>query len=941
VRGGKSSLLDIFHKLVPISNWSSMTNIKSLKPDIEAGIIGAILILPQSIALATLAGMPPEYGIYTSIFPVIIASLWGSSKHTLSGPNTAICVMIAFSVAPFASVGSEYYIGYVLALTLMVGVIQMLMGVLKLGALLDFISHTVIKAIVLAVGLIMIVSAMNVWLGVLSNIWEPFFIRFYQVIQDLPRANVYSVAVGLVTIISGIMIRRYSRRYALIAAVSLGSMFSALLNLSFGSATTQIELLGHLSLSMLPLSLPNFDIESLYVIKALIGSAFAIAFLGLMQTVVISRSIAHKSGQHIDTNQEIIGQGLSNLTAPFISSFAGSGSFNRSAAHYEAGAKTPLSAIYASIILGVIVFTSAQVIAYLPMPAIAGVLILVGYGLIDFREAMQTIRAKQESLVYLLTLFSALTFGLNAGVFTGLFISLVIYMWFAATPNIKIEEYTARNGRLVQAMTIDGNLFFGSVRHVEKALEQLANNKLDNPILLIRTEHITYIDASGANLIASETKRREESGGNIYIYTNTDNVSKTLEQAGYFDHFDKNNIIHKNVDHPMKDVLHPYQKSDWNNNKDNQTKNVIKEIKMEALAKRIRTTRLLGPLSLEQLTSFLEQSPIITAPEGDIIIKESKVSDNHLLLLEGELEVQRTWSIPDYDNDKSFTWTIKPGEADDSFCFLGAASSNIRARALSDIRYMLLDAVAVDDMVGWNQQFSEELDTKPEFRRRMNLVRNTSVFHQLPMEIIKSAFDRLQEKNVAAGDVIMTQGDEGDAYYIIDEGEAKIMRTDPFTDETKQVALIAAGDAFGEESLIQGGYRNATVIMTTPGKLLVLSKSDFDELVSSSMVSEITAEEAYSQMQNEQKQFIDCRYDMEYEESRIPGANFVPLDQLRFEVHNLNPDTTYIVYCRSGRRSKAAAFLLKERHINAVSLAGGIKDWPYEIDTSVVDLTSA
>ena len=143
-------------RLFPFLSWLPDINSSTTRPDLEAGFVSAILILPQAVALATLAGMPPEYGIYTSIIPVIIASVWGSSWHTLSGPNTAVCVLIAFSVAPFASVGTDEYIGYVLSLTLMAGLIQLATGWLKLGALLDFISYTVISAIILAVALIIL-----------------------------------------------------------------------------------------------------------------------------------------------------------------------------------------------------------------------------------------------------------------------------------------------------------------------------------------------------------------------------------------------------------------------------------------------------------------------------------------------------------------------------------------------------------------------------------------------------------------------------------------------------------------------------------------------------------------------------------------------------------------------------------------------------------------
>jgi len=359
----------------------------------------------------------------------------------------------------------------------------------------------------------------------------------------------------------------------------------------------------------------------------------------------------------------------------------------------------------------------------------------------------------------------------------------------------------------------------------------------------------------------------------------------------------------------------------------------------EALAKKILTTRLFGPLNLEQLTSLLERAPLHTAPAGDIIIKAGKPPENHLLLLEGEVEVQRTWSVPGGENDKSYTWTLKPYDGEADFGFLSAASNRLRVRAVSDIRYLLIDADIVDDMVGWNQQFADLYEDDPLLRHRINLAMQTSLFNKLPMEHFKSAFERLSSREVQVGEIIMSQGDEGDAYYIIDEGEAEIVRIDPLTDKVQRTLLLGAGDAVGEEALLQGGFRNATVTMTTPGKLLVLMKQDFDELVKSSILNEVDAEEAYRQLINGEKELIDCRYDMEYEESRIPNSNLVPLDQIRFHAKALNPGKSYIVYCRSGRRSKAATFLLRERNIDAVSLSGGIKNWPYAVDTSKVDLS--
>lgn len=358
---------------------------------------------------------------------------------------------------------------------------------------------------------------------------------------------------------------------------------------------------------------------------------------------------------------------------------------------------------------------------------------------------------------------------------------------------------------------------------------------------------------------------------------------------------------------------------------------------MEALAKRLRMNRLLGALSTRQLASLLELKGISTAHAGEIIIppRGDGVMQDHIILLEGELEAQRTWSVVG-GNDQRRTWTIRP--EDNSVAFLGAAH-NMRARALTAVRYVRIDADTLDVLLGWTRQFTEDMKNDPEIKRRMDLVRRITLFHEVPIENALELFKRMHTKTVQAGQTIITQNEKGDCYYLIDRGEAEVMQTDPFTDETRCVNKLGPGDAFGEEALLQNSNRNATVVMTTPGTLLVLDKNDFDELIKSNLADEIGADQALEMVGRGEARWLDCRYDMEYEESRIPCATLIPLDRLRWDVHQLDPGLTYIVYCRTGRRSKAAAFLLRERNIKAMSMTGGIRDWPYEIDASPVGIT--
>lgn len=927
-----TGLLD---RLFPFISWMKTYRKGDTIPDLEAGLVGAILILPQSIALASLAGMPPEFGIYTSIFPVIIASIWGASWHTLSGPNTAVCVVIAYSVAPFASIGNDIYIGYVLALTLMVGVIQLLLGLMRLGAVLDFISHTVISAIVFAVALIIIVSASSSFLGVLGNADESFFVRLYQTLHDLPSANLYSLSVGLVTVATGFIAKRWWKRFALIIAVLVGSLFGTLLNIIYGSASTELVLVGNLSMQLLPLSFPSFEIESLYVLKELSSAAFAIAFLGLMQTIVISRSIANKSGQVIETNREVIGQGLSNLVAPFLSSFAGSGSFNRSAAHFDAGAKTPMAAVYASFILLIAVVLGSQVISYIPEATIAGALILVGYGLINTSEIRQIFLSRQESVVFSITFLSSLVLGLNSGVFVGFILSLVLYLWYASAPNVVLEEHTARDGRSVSVCIIDGNLFFGSSRHVERILRQLGDPQSES-IILIRTDHMTYLDVAGATMLTGEVKRRRECGDDLFIYVTRNNVVEALRQSGCLDVLGDDHLIYKNSDHEMKNLLYPQQKSSFigsNRITLDSSSEKPQLASINHLKTALRSIGLLAPLSPDQLEELISASGFRQAEAGEIIQTADKSMDEYIILLEGTLEIQREVYTGN-EQGENMRWILQPKEQ--GFAFLDPAN-NTQIKATSAAIYFLLDVDKIDTLTGWNEQFADEIEQDSVLKHRINLIRRVSLFHKIPFEKFREAFARMHEQKVEAGDTIFEQGQKGDSFYLIESGNCEVIVTDAFTHEASVVNRLSAGDAFGQDALIQDSYRSATIKMTTPGNLLVLYKKDFNDLLHSEMIREIDTEQAQQFIQSGEAKWLDCRYDMEHKKSHLSGATLIPLNNLRHELHRLDQNQTYIVYCRNGRRSRLATYLLTEHGIDAMSLKGGISQWPFEIDVISVN----
>jgi len=239
------------------------------------------------------------------------------------------------------------------------------------------------------------------------------------------------------------------------------------------------------------------------------------------------------------------------------------------------------------------------------------------------------------------------------------------------------------------------------------------------------------------------------------------------------------------------------------------------------------------------------------------------------------------------------------------------------------------DSSLVNDFLSLQEISSgADVENKDDFMNRLMFLKSTSAFQLLPLNVVEDAAYRCEEINVEAGDEVIRQDMKADNFYIILEGEAEVWREEMEDDEPQMVALLGNGDAFGEEALIMGGARNATVKMTSNGRLLQLAKSDFEELVSAPSLRSVTADVAKA-MLGEGAQIIDVRYEEEYEESFIPGSVLMPLPELRSHISELDKDKEYLILCAAGVRAAAATLLLRQQKIKATFIEGGIKHWPY------------
>ncbi|HMM47250.1 MAG TPA: SulP family inorganic anion transporter [Thiobacillaceae bacterium] len=538
------------YRLLPFLRWWPSVTRETMRADGVAALTGAMIVLPQAVAFATIAGLPPEYGLYAAMVPTIIAALWGSSRHLVSGPTTAISIVVFASISPLAEPGSAQFIGMALTITLLAGLIQLAMGLARLGTLVNFISHTVIIGFTAGAAILIASSQIKNFFGLEMPRGAHFHEVLIQFGSHIVDIQPWVMAVGVITLVSGMLSKWYLPKLPyMIVAMVVGGVAAALINLQLGSENTGILTVGALAAGFPPFSVPDFSFTA---IKQTLFPATIIAILALTEAVAIARSVAIKSDQRIDSNQEFIGQGLSNIAGSFFSSYASSGSFNRSGVNYAAGAKTPLAAALSAVFLLLIVLLVAPLAAYLPVSSMAAILFIVAWGLIDFHHIAEIFkRHKRERIVLAITFIGTLA-DLEKGLFLGILVSLLFYLYRTSRPSIRelvplaadiddprrkfvTREIDAPTCPQMAIQRIEGSIFFGAVEHVQQHFRNVDEADPKKKNLLIVSRSINFVDLAGAELLAKEAARRRKLGGGLYLVGVQPDFCEMLRRSGQVD----------------------------------------------------------------------------------------------------------------------------------------------------------------------------------------------------------------------------------------------------------------------------------------------------------------------------------------------------------------------------------------------------------------------
>ncbi|MBF0138602.1 MAG: sodium-independent anion transporter [Magnetococcales bacterium] len=413
-------------KFFPFLQWPRISR-STLLADLIAGITVALVLIPQSMAYAQLAGMPLHYGLYSAFLPGAVAAMFGSSKQLATGPVAVVSLLTASTLMPFAPAGSDAFIALAILLTLLVGITQFFMGFFRLGAVVNFLSHPVVVGFTNAAALIIGLSQLSKVLGVEMPRSASFLHDIWGVIRQMDHAHVPSLIFGVCAFAAMWGLKKYNPRIPnILVAVALSIIISHALGFE--------EKMGGAVIGVIPQGLPVVTFHNLNLdqIRGLISGAVIISLVGFMEAISIAKAMAAKTRDRLDPNQELIGQGLGNLAGCLTSAFPTSGSFSRSAVNLDAGAMTGLSSVITMLMVLITLLFLTPGLYHLPQAVLAAVIMMAVVGLVNFRAVLHSWKANRlDGVAALLTFVATLWFApnLDEGIMVGALFSISVYLF--------------------------------------------------------------------------------------------------------------------------------------------------------------------------------------------------------------------------------------------------------------------------------------------------------------------------------------------------------------------------------------------------------------------------------------------------------------------------------------------------------------------------------
>ncbi len=495
-------------KYLPFLQWFRHYDKADLRGDLSAGLTTAVMLVPQAMAYAMLAGLPPIIGLYASVVPLAIYSLLGTSRQLAVGPVAMVSLLVAQGVAPLAGNNTELYLAYAVTLSLMVGVMQFGMGVFRLGFLVNFLSHPVVSGFTSAAALIIGFSQLKHLVGISIPRSKNILTILRGASDQMSAWSIPTLAIAVAAIVLLMGLKKWKASFprALVVVV-VGSAvvyFTGLYNSGVG-------IVGDVPAGLPAPALPSVDLAA---IRGLLPMALTISLVGFMESISVAKAFARRNRYEVDANQELVALGAANLAGSLFSAYPVTGGFSRTAVNAQAGAKTSLAGIITAAVVAITLLFLTPLFHYLPKAVLAAIIMTAVFGLVDIKEAKHLWKVSKIDLALMvLTFIATLTLGIEEGILLGVVVSLMLFVYRTTRPHVAVlgklpgthayrnvdrfSRATPTPG--VLAVRIDAQFYFGNVTFLKETLRELELAAED-------TVHTVVLDASGMNQMDSSAE---------------------------------------------------------------------------------------------------------------------------------------------------------------------------------------------------------------------------------------------------------------------------------------------------------------------------------------------------------------------------------------------------------------------------------------------------
>jgi SulP family sulfate permease len=541
---------NVINKAFPFLNWFPLKG-EDLKSDLLAGITVSLLLIPQSMAYAALAGLPPYYGLYTAFLPVMFAALWGSSNHLATGPVAVVSVMTATALSTHAQPGSEQYIALAIMMALLVGVIQLGLGLLKMGVVVNFLSHPVILGFTNAAAIIIVFLQLNKLLGVSRPSSDNFVQDIWGVLQQIPDTHLPTLMMAVIAILIMLFSKRFLPR---VPGVLLAVVVTTVLSWVTGYEAAGGKVVGDIPPGLPTISLPQLDLP---LLSDMIVSALFISLVGFVESISIARAIAVKSKHRVDPNQELIGQGVANLVGSVSQSFPVSGSFSRSALNFNTGGRTGMTSVFTALMVLITLLFLTPLMHHLPSAVLGAVIMVAVISLVNLKSILHVWKVhRHDGFASILTFAATLFFAprLEWGIALGAGVALGLYLYRTMKPRIAIlarhPDGTMRDAirfdlpqdKRIVVIRFDGSLYFANISYFEDAIIDAEASHPDARVFLIVADGVNSVDASTEEVLAMMLERLHSNGIDVIFSGLKQQVLEIMANAGIYEKIGENNL---------------------------------------------------------------------------------------------------------------------------------------------------------------------------------------------------------------------------------------------------------------------------------------------------------------------------------------------------------------------------------------------------------------